>query len=296
MKLSIRQLKKIIKEAIIDTVSNKLPEIFDENERLIPEVRNTIITAIESLKQWLRQNHPELQVTQVFVVGAAITYQYGPGSDIDVSVVIPGLGSKRSVVNNWMEKNLVYPNFEPGNGISRPYQFKPMEDNNNYLNADAAYDPFAQKFLKKTDREQAQSMYDKRMFADSYENKMYDSLEQILQTNFKELYDTITTSQDSQEIKQNIISTYKRKKVLKDLRSASYNQNPDTGFVSQNWGSSNVVYKMLDRSGYLDIFNIIEPVAKYNSPVTPDLLSDLKDSLEVVINDEIGWSGANYEK
>lgn len=295
MKISVKQLKKIIKEAIVDKVSSELPEIFDDNERLIPEVRDVIIDAINRLKQWLAQNHPELQVTEAFVVGAAITYQYGPESDVDVSVVIPGLGDKRGIVDSWMEENLVYPNFEPGNGVSRPYEFKPMENNNNYLHVDAAYDPFNQTFLKRTDREQAQSMYDRRMADDSYENDLYDSLQRILQTNFKGLYDTITTSQDLEEIRQDMINTYRRKKVLKNLRSTSYNQNPDPGYVSQNWGSSNVAYKMLDRTDYLDIFDIIKPVAKYNAPITQELLNDLKVALEDVIYDDIGWEGIDYE-
>ena len=64
------------------------------------------------------------------------------------------------------------------------------------------------------------------------------------------------------------------------MRGSSYEQAPDEGYVSQNWGSSNVAYKMLDRTDYLDVFDIIKPVAKYNEPVTPELLRRLKTALE----------------
>jgi len=294
MKITRRQLRKLIIESIIDSVSENLPEIFNSEEELIPEVRNVILDAINRLSLWLKNNHPDLKITQVFVVGAAVTYQYGPESDIDVSVVIPGLGNRRNIVDDWMSSNLVYPNFTPGGNISRPFEFKPMEDNQNYSHVDAAYDPYRQAFLKRTSREQAQGMYDRRMDDESYENKLYDSLQKILQTNFKRLYTTITTSDNLEEIKQEMIGTYERKGVLKKLRSSSYEQAPDEGYVSQNWGSSNVAYKMLDRTDYLDVFDIIKPVVKSNQPVTPELLDDLKIALEAVIYDDIGFAGVDY--
>lgn len=296
MKLTKRKLIKIIKEAIVDTVSQGFPEIIDiETQGLIPEVRNNILSAVETLKNWLRQTHPDLQVTEVFVVGAAITYQYGPESDIDVSVVIPGMGNRRGEIDDWMENNLVFPNFEAPGGVSRPYEFKPMENNNNYLHVDAALDPITNKFIKTTGKAKAQQMYDDRMNPESYEQKTYMALEKIIQGNFKQLYNVITTSRDGQEIKKACLNTYKRKSILKKLRGKSFSSAPDAGYVSQNWGSSNVLYKMLDREGYLEVFDILKPVYKGREEISDDFLSRLKIALEAVINDEIGYGGADYD-
>ena len=76
---------KNMKEAIVNTVSDNLSDIFDEKtKKLKPEVKNNIIKGLDIIKK----QFPDLKIIDHFIVGAAVTYQYEDGSDIDTTVVL----------------------------------------------------------------------------------------------------------------------------------------------------------------------------------------------------------------
>ena len=282
------------KEAIVDVVAEKLSDVFGEDGKLTPEVSGKVKEAIQKTKQWLSQEHPELDVTEAFVVGAAVTYQYGPGSDIDVSLVIPGVGDKWSVVDKWLEKNLAYPNYKGPDGSDRPYQFKPMENNLGYDNVDAAYDPMSEQWLKKPDISKAKEMYDKKMGSNSREQKAYAKVEKNLKKHYQKLLNVLESTQDPQEIINACLETYKRKGSLKATRGMAFKKT-ETGYVSQNWGFGNVIYKMLDRDGYLQVFDLIKKLKKDNDLVSnPEFINKLKSALQESLDDQLGFHGAKY--
>ena len=291
-----KYITETVDEAIVDVVSDKLADVFDEQGKLIPEVVEVINDAIGKLKQWLAADHPDLKIAEIFVVGAAVTYQFGPGSDIDVNVVIPGLGQKRKLVDDWMEANLVYPDFK-GDGSSRPYQFKPTDTNQGYKHVDGAYEPLQQKWLKKPDLAKAKEMYKGKMGDDSREREAYKKVEANVQKHFKQLYSVLESSSDPREIYKACMVAYQRKAAMKAMRSQSYDNDIEKGYVSQNWGFTNVIYKMLDREGYMDVFAILKKIKGNKSLVQDEsTISKLKASLEAVINDPIGWGGTRYDK
>jgi len=281
-------------EAIVDVVADKLADVFGEDGKLIPEVSGKVKEAIQKTKQWLSQEHPELEVTEAFVVGAAVTYQYGPGSDIDVSLVIPGVGDKRSVVDKWLEQNLAYPNFKGPDGSDRPYQFKPMENNLGYDNVDAAYDPITEDWLKKPDIEKAKQMYQTKMKADSKEQQAFAGIEKNLKKHYQVLLNVLETTQDPQQIIKACLKTYERKKTLKAVRNIAFKKT-ETGYVSKNWGKGNVIYKMLDRDGYLQVFDLIKKLKKDNDLASnPEFINKLKSALQESLDDQLGFHGAKY--
>tara|TARA_R110000824_G_scaffold267061_1_gene456033 strand:- start:664 stop:1608 length:945 start_codon:yes stop_codon:yes gene_type:complete len=314
MKITKLQLRRIlkeelfkelnIKEAIVDVVAEKLSDVF-EGDKLKPEVSNVIKDGIKKLSQWLKQAHPDMRVSEVFIVGAAVTYQYGPGSDIDISVVIDGVGDKKGEVYQWLKANLKYPNFE-GEGSSRPYQFVPMADNAGYRHVDAAYDPYSDRWTKAPDLSKAKEMYKSKVGGEgSKEREAYKKLEANYQREFKALYDLLETSTDPEELYAAIKETYQRKGDLKKMRGMSFEAGEDLpgrekggvekGYVSQNWGFTNVLYKMLDREGYLDVFKALEPIVKNKALVQDEsAIAKVKAAIDKVKNDPIGWGGARY--
>ena len=284
------------KEAIVDVVADKLADVFGEDGKLIPEVSGKVKEGIQKTKEWLAQEHPELEVTEAFVVGAAVTYQYGPGSDIDVTLVIPGVDEKYKIVDEWLEQNLAYPNFQGPDGSDRPYQFKPLDNNLGYENVDAAYDPITDEWLKKPDIAKAKEMYQSKMKAGSDEQKAYARVEKNLKKHYQILLDALNSTQDPQEILQACLKTYERKSSLKALRSQAFKKTEDD-YVSQNWGFGNVIYKMLDRDGYLEVFDLIKKMKKDNSLASDQQhISKLKTALQNSLDDELGFHGAKYAK
>jgi len=282
------------KEAIVDVVAEKLADVFGKDGKLTPEVSSKVKGAIQKTKQWLSQEHPELEITEAFVVGAAVTYQYGPGSDIDVSLVIPGVGDKYSIVDKWLENNLAYPNYKGPDGSDRPYQFKPMDNNLGYDNVDAAYDPMSEQWLKKPDISKAKEMYDKKMGSGSREQKAYAKVESNLKKHYQKLLNVLESTQDPQEILKACMETYKRKSSLKATRGMAFKKT-ETGYVSQNWGFGNVIYKMLDRDGYLQVFDLIKKLKKDNTLASKsEFVDKLKSALQESLDDQLGFHGAKY--
>tara|TARA_Y100000593_G_scaffold93190_1_gene187169 strand:+ start:6272 stop:7189 length:918 start_codon:yes stop_codon:yes gene_type:complete len=279
-------------EAIVDVVAERLPDVFDDEGNMKDEVVNIVKDGIGKLKQWLAGSFPDLEISEVAVVGAAVTYQYGPESDVDVSVVIPGLGENRGAIDDWMEANLVYDNFKGDDNSDRPYEFKPMGDNKGWAHVDAAYDPFSMDWIKKPDIEKAKEMHGKKMGSDSREQKAYKRVEENLQKHFKELYSVLTSTDDPAAILNACKKAYKRKSAMKAMRSRSFDSETEQGYISQNWGFGNVLYKMLDREGYTDVLDILKKVVKNNDLASQrSFLNKLKAALEKVINDELGYQG-----
>ena len=99
-----RKVKKVIRESIVDLVSNKLSDIFDKNGKVKKEVVEVINNGIYSIKN----NFTELKIIDYFIVGASVTYQYGSDSDIDIQVVIDKDTSKEFMteVDDWIDLNL----------------------------------------------------------------------------------------------------------------------------------------------------------------------------------------------
>ena len=71
----------------------------------------------------------------------------------------------------------------------------------------------------------------------------------------------------------------------------------ETGYVSQNWGFGNVIYKMLDRDGYLEVFDLIKEIKNDNSLASDQQHIDkLKTALQNSLDDKLGFHGAKYAK
>jgi hypothetical protein len=298
-----------IDEAIIDVPSEKLSDIFDESGAMNQKVVDTVKDAYTRLQEWLKETFGgKLKVTEVFVVGAAVTLQFAPKSDIDTTMVIPGISPEQmKEVDAWMEDNLVYPNWTAG-GSNRPFQFKPNPTNQNYVNVDAAYDPFKKEWIKAPDVETTKQQYQK-LVADpeSQERKTYAAIERTIQPSLQRLYDALDEGElnesilfeaISDDLKELMKSAYNRYEILKSKRKGAYEEDPgQTGRISQNWGTGNIIYKFLDREGYNDVYGDLKKAIKSNFEMVDDeFLSNLKQKLARVLSSEAGYAMSEARK
>ena len=76
---------------------------------------------------------------------------------------------------------------------------------------------------------------------------------------------------------------------IKKFRSSAYSKETEPGYVSQNWGKGNVIYKMFENEGYLQVFNILKDIIKNGTYGDEKLRQHLKTALEKVTEDEIGF-------
>ena len=296
MKLIMESWRQYVQEAIIDAPSERLSDIFDDNGVMRQEVTNIIRDAVSKLRQWLSQTYPGLDVTEVFVVGAAVTYQFAPTSDVDISVVIPGMNAEQAdAIDDWMADNLVYPDWSV-EGSSRPFQFKPMENNKNYAHVDSAYNPFENSWIKEPDLQHAQAEFERYVTdPESKENKMYQAVERAIQPSLQRLYQAleseVVNEAASEALKDLLLKAYKRYEKIKTMRKKAYSADPgETGRISQNWWTGNIIYKFLDREGYTDVYGDIKKAVKSKfANLDQSFLDGLKQKLARVVSDEIGF-------
>ena len=278
-----------VKEAIVDTVSDKLSDIFDEKGIMKSEVINSINKGLGIIKN----KFPDLKIIDYYVVGAAVTYQYTDESDIDTTVVLDPTTPPEKVkeVDKWIEKNL--------DGTikhnARPYQFKVnFKGRNEIDSADAAYDPKKKSWIKQPNAEQAKQMYQSKIGnKNSKEHTLYTQLEKIVQPSLKRLYTTLSAIKEEEktDINSLIKSAYARyEKGIKALRGKAYDAPPESGYVSQNWGKGNVIYKMFDREGYNIAYGIMKDMVKNNKFDDSNQLNTLKLALSKVVDDEAGYN------
>ena len=211
--------------AIIDPVAEELSEIF-EGEELKEEVVNTIESQIGKIKN----QFPDLEILDYYLVGASITYQYDPTSDIDTTIVIPldVMGTEEfGAADKWIEANIDNKKFYN----ERPYQFKlSSEPSHKNLSSDAVYDVKNKKWIRKPNQERSEEEYDE-LIADksSYENKIYKLLEKTIRKNILNLHeaavenlDSINESGISNKLKNIMYRSYNRYKVIKKFRGKGY--------------------------------------------------------------------------
>ena len=291
-----------LKEAITDTPSKSYSNIFEPNGKIKKEVKSKIEEGIEIIKK----NFPDLKIDDYYLVGAAVTLQYGEDSDIDTTVVVSPDTEKDYLhkVDKWVEKYLdakfYYDN--------RPYQFKlSFKTRDNLDSADSAYDVKVDNWIKKPDYEKTMSMYNNKISnTKSDENKIYYGFEKFVQRSLKKLQQSLIDNKDENDIIRNMKLAYSKygeiskvgsEKVtddnqegfIKKFRSSAYSREIEPGYVSQNWGKGNVIYKMFENEGYLQVFNILKDIIKNGTYGDEKLRQHLKTALEKVTEDEIGF-------
>ena len=141
---------------------------------------------------------------------------------------------------------------------------------------------------------------------DSQENKIYTKMEKFVRPSLEKLYQSLKDSLDKETLKQRIIFAYskygeyskldptakvdkKKEGFIKKFRSSAYEKDIETNYVSQNWGTGNVIYKMFDEENYISVYDLLKTIIKKDKFSDEQILKELENRLEKVINDEIGY-------
>jgi hypothetical protein len=77
-------------------------------------------------------------------------------------------------------------------------------------------------------------------------------------------------------------------KRIKDTRGESYRQPTQQGRISQNWGSGNIMFKFLERDGYIDLFKMIKE-ALADGSVHPGELKASVEMAEAIMKQDLGY-------
>ena len=134
-----------VQEAVVDTPQETLCDIFTPEGKLKDQVGNLVLSSIKAITT----KFPEAQLQDYWMVGATVTYQYSPTSDIDTTLVYDPNTPKETFDKIWdfsrtLEKQL------PDWMGKRPFQFTPQKggSRSNIPNADGAYDVLKQTWIK----------------------------------------------------------------------------------------------------------------------------------------------------
>lgn len=289
-------MKKFI-EAIVDEPKQGLSDIFDQEGKLKQEVADTIHKGIKEIKE----QFPNLQIDDYFVVGAAVTYQYSPTSDIDTTVVVTKAPDDLfKQANDWIIHN-IDTKYKFG---ARPYQFKVSRQDRSQISAfDAVYDIISQSktgrpsWIKEPNQENSQMSF-KKFITDeeSNEHQLYKSIEKSIKPSIQELFNLVKKSGGdlTEEIKSQVMAVVNRYDIIKNLRHKSFDlqrSDPrDQGKISKNWGVGNVIYKFLDKEGYIELFMMLKDLTKSNFQNFKSMFGNLTSLLQRVVKSAIGFT------
>lgn len=243
--------------AIVDLPQQGLSNIFiPGTEELVPEVKKNVERGLQKISRYLESEHPGVRIVHHEMIGAAVTMQYSPTSDIDNTVFInvekddPRFG----VINRWIGNNV-----DGGNFRGRPYQFKiqPASMIGNNDNADVVYLPGAG-FKKRPEAGMPERGFHEIVDnPNSEERLMYAQMEPQLQAIAarwaREARAALAGGDPSSymaELGGLAAEMVAKVKEIGKMRGQAYGRGVDQGRISQNWNRENVIYKFLERDGY----------------------------------------------
>ena len=283
---------------IVDAPSKELSGIFEPGStRMRPDVVAKINSGLQAIKSYLDSAHPGVKIASHEVIGAAVTYQYTKKSDIDTTVFINiGMDDPRfKVINDWIGDNVDGKMYHE----KHPFQFKikPASSMGHHDHADAIYDPYAGEFRKMPDPARARKDFEGLIGSGSSEERIaYQRMEGEIRDMTRSWADAgrqaIQSGRPDEYSKwltppaQEILNAWKR---IKDMRGESYGQPTKPTRISQNWGAGNIIFKFLERDGYIDLFKMIK-ASLADGIVHPDELKASVEMAEDIMNQDIGYN------
>ena len=283
---------------IVDPPSEELSDVFEPGSKLLrDDVVAKINRGLQAIKSYLDSVHQGVKIASHEIIGAAVTYQYTEESDIDTTVFI-NIGEddpRFKVINDWIGENVDGKMYHE----KRPFQFKikpaarmGQQDDN----ADGIYDPYSSEFKKMPDLQRASESFRGLIGSGrSEERRAYQRMEEeirgmtrswakvgreALQSGRPDEYAKWLTPQA-----QEILNASKR---IKDMRGESYDQPTEPTRISKNWGAGNIIFKFLERDGYIDLFKMIKK-ALADGSVHPGELKASVEMAEDIMNQDIGY-------
>ena len=283
---------------IVDIPSKELSDVFEPGStRMRDDVVEKINKGLSKIQAYLDATHPGVKIAGHEVIGASVTHQYTKSSDIDTTVFIniSNKDPRFKVINDWIGDNVDGTMFHG----ERPFQFKiqpATKMGQQGANADAIYDPSTRQFTKRQDPAAAAASFggliesgrsDERLAYRRMEEEIRGMTRSWAKVGRKALQSGRPDEFSKWLIPQasEILSAFKR---IKDTRGAAYSSDVPSGRISQNWGSGNIIFKFLERDGYIDLFKMIK-ASLADGTVHPGELKASVEMAEAIMNQDIGY-------
>jgi hypothetical protein len=253
-----------ILDSILDPVQPVLsPDVFDSSGMMIPHVREYLMKDFDEWLTGVNGSIPVPPFTQMFLLGSMAGYQYTDDSDIDVNVVMP-------LEEETLKKLLVnLPNGRPLPGTNHPVNYYISPIIRGCPSAVTVYDILNNVWVVLPEQEEIGysivRMYRvvqevARFFMagiDIVVSEYYADVD-ALENYRKNGADSFYTDMKTEEVSADYDSVLVAKHVVKALRREAFsdesrpiNVTSEIDIRTGNWSINNLIYKYLERTGYL---------------------------------------------
>lgn len=267
-----------IVESALDPVHKNLNEnIFDSNNDVKDNVNKFIIDNF--FKWWDKLGNSSDQIKEFILIGSITGYQYSVDSDIDINI---NTSLSDSEINQYAN---ILPNGNLLFDTQHPINYYLTNNLEAVEKADSAYNLTKNKWIKKPEIDETEVPYlysleiakffmdgiDERILEyerDIKELEMYKSYlsEEEVEVNKDEIEKLISIKE--QEVKADLDAVYAGHKLLRAFRNEGFNSKESPDFLIQirskspNKSIENLVYKIMEKFGYLDKVSKYENLRK----------------------------------
>jgi len=257
------KIPKLKMESILDPVHKELnPAIWNDDMTIKPEVREELLNPIfKDLPERMKD-----KIVNVHFTGSNTGYQYNDSTDIDIHIEVADDEVEEAVrlVTAGPQENLA----DTGHRIE--YYAHVGDEFVGSVGKGSVYDLLNNKWIEKPEYEKIKppvshimeiakifmSGIDDRIQeyeADKAEIEMYQDYLNYAEEWEKDEIET-RIAQKQEELKSDLDALFLQKKMLKDLRSGAYAGEElelHGGLGKGNKSIQNMIYKMLDKTGYI---------------------------------------------
>lgn len=277
---------KSMNESVLDPINKERCKDIFKNDKMIPSARKFILDILADFK---RQINFHFEVKNIYMIGSSTGFQYSATSDIDIEVESNIPKNKMNQILNIIPKGTFLPNTQ------KPINFFVLEDGNtyNFDHAENVYDIKENKWLKQTEKSKHNIPYQyikdlsqffmngcdltlSKFNQDKKEIQEYMGLDpKVQEISEKEKAEAI--DRKINDIKNDIDAITMAHHVIFSFEQEGYNDMPFKLRIDMEknddprYSVNNLVYKMIDRFGYLDklndakkdAINIVKDAEKY---------------------------------
>lgn len=265
--LTLLKNYQTLTESVLDPINKeRCPDVF-KGDKMLPKVRTFILSILNDFKA--QANFP-IDIKNIYMIGSSTGYQYNITSDIDIEVETNLDQKKFNQIFKIIPKGITLP------GTERPINIFIIKDNDKYDfdKAENVYDVMGDKFLKKTDKATATVPYQyikdlstffmngcelalNKFDRDVQEMKEYLRLDpKTMEISEKEKHEAVTRK--LVDLRNDVDVVRMAHHILFAFEKEGYENMPFKVNIEvpnkedPRYSVNNLVYKMVDKFGYLE--------------------------------------------
>lgn len=259
-------------ESILDPVKDKLnPNIF-KNDDILSKVSSHILN---SFLEWLIEVDEGNGVKSAVLLGSSASYQYTDSSDIDVNIVLNDISR-----NEELRKILPNGNLLPG--TSHPINYFLASDMSPVEQSDVAFDLLDSKWIKKPSKDTTIIPYSyvmeiAKLFMSGIDDRIQEYTTDVNELNYYKSLPNNEINRDDikekidnklNEIRADLDAIHIVHHLIKSFRREAYDPDFNATYLvkiesdNPNYSINNIVYKILENSGYFEKLEKYEQIRK----------------------------------